>query len=145
MTEFEKELAKMITDASTDARKVDKKTALAMWDSTVLPSALRKKRAEEENDGGATSDSEESGGQGTMNFTLLTKRGNKQQVSVRSTCPSSMLNVRVFLDSVLAYPSGVSSRHPHPYSPATRQRRAAAPEASRARLREARGGGRAEG
>jgi len=34
--EFAKELAKMLSDTSSDSRKVDKKTALAMWDNSML-------------------------------------------------------------------------------------------------------------
>jgi hypothetical protein len=70
--DFAKELAKMLTDTSAEARKVDKKTALAMWDSAVLPPAARKKQADSADDS--------AGQPGVMNFTLLTKRGNKNQV-----------------------------------------------------------------
>lgn len=75
--EFAKELAKMVTDMSAESRKVDKKTALAMWDSTVLPPTIRKKRAEED-DGQLPTPA---AGNDVMNFTVLTKRGNRQQVS----------------------------------------------------------------
>lgn len=68
--EFAKELAKMVTDTSVESRKVDKKAALAFWDSAVLP-AMRK-RPEEPSDGSKTN---------TMSFTMLSRRGNKQQVS----------------------------------------------------------------
>ncbi|KAI0744950.1 ARM repeat-containing protein [Earliella scabrosa] len=76
--EFAKELAKLVTDTSGDSRKVDKKTALALWDTTLPPPVLRKKRNEEADDDG------EPGAEGAkdpdvMNFTLFTKRGNKQQ------------------------------------------------------------------
>lgn len=75
--EFEKELAKIITDSSAESRKVDKKTA--WWDSAVLGPGLRKKRADEgDADTGLDNDLE---GKGVMNFTVITKRGNKQQVS----------------------------------------------------------------
>jgi regulator of nonsense transcripts 2 len=70
--EFAKELAKMVTDTSADSRKVDKKTALALWDSAVIPPAMRKKRVD---------DLEERDiNDGTTNFVVLTKRGNKQAV-----------------------------------------------------------------
>lgn len=70
----------MVTDASADSRKVDKRTAMALWDSAVLPPGARKRRVgdgegEEDLDRNATE------AQPVMNFTLLTKRGNKQQVS----------------------------------------------------------------
>lgn len=75
-TDFAKELAKLVTDTSTESRKVDKKTALALWDSAVLPSVARKKRLDEEEDEG-----NELTDTGTMAFTVVTKRGNKQNVS----------------------------------------------------------------
>jgi regulator of nonsense transcripts 2 len=75
--EFGKELAKMVTDTSAESRKVDKKTALALWDSAVLPPGVRKKRADEREDGNPA----DTGGHGVMNFTVITKRGNKQHVS----------------------------------------------------------------
>ncbi|KIK67319.1 hypothetical protein GYMLUDRAFT_156182 [Collybiopsis luxurians FD-317 M1] len=70
--EFAKELAKMVTDTSAESRKVDKKTAMALWDSSVLPPALRKKRQEEGED-------EEEEDPNMMHFTVVTKRGTKQQ------------------------------------------------------------------
>lgn len=70
--EFAKELAKMSMESSADAKKVDKKTALALWDSAVLPPGIRKKRAEDESPKEELAD--------VMNFTVLTKRGTKQQV-----------------------------------------------------------------
>ncbi len=69
--EFARELAKMVTDSSLESRKVDKKTALALWDSSVLP--VRKRR--EDPDEASDIDSSD-----MMKFTVLTKRGNKQQV-----------------------------------------------------------------
>lgn len=77
--EFAKELAKMVTDTSAESRKVDKKTALALWESTLPPPVIRKKRNEDVDEDGDTS----AGGSivpGIMNFTLFTKRGSKQQV-----------------------------------------------------------------
>lgn len=68
--EFARELAKMVTDTSSESRKVDKKTALALWDSSVLP--VRKRR--EDPDEASDIDSPD-----MMKFTVLTKRGNKQQ------------------------------------------------------------------
>ncbi|KAG1890392.1 ARM repeat-containing protein [Suillus subluteus] len=73
--EFEKELAKIITDSSAESRKVDKKTA--WWDSTVLGPNVRKKRADEGDvDGGGDNNP---GGDAVMQFTVITKRGSKQQ------------------------------------------------------------------
>lgn len=73
---FAKEFAKMVTDES---RKVDKKTALALWDNATLPPVVRKKRADEEQI------NSQEGEIGTMAFTLITKRGNKQNVSLRNS------------------------------------------------------------
>ncbi|CAA7259114.1 unnamed protein product [Cyclocybe aegerita] len=71
--EFAKELAKMVTDTSAESRKVDKKTALALWDSAVLPPTVRKKRIDEDE-----AVDKDVGGPGTMSFTVVTKKGNKQ-------------------------------------------------------------------
>jgi regulator of nonsense transcripts 2 len=71
----------MLTDAGTETRKVDKRTAMAKWDNTVLPPAVRKKRPELEEQGDERED-----GSDVMNFTLITKRGNKQQVKTISLC-----------------------------------------------------------
>ncbi|KAK7053362.1 mRNA decay protein [Paramarasmius palmivorus] len=74
--EFEKELAKLVTDISGEGRRVDKKTALQMWDSAVLPPAVRnKKRGDDAEDEGNDDDNNN----GVMNFTIVTKRGNKHQ------------------------------------------------------------------
>jgi len=75
--EFAKELAKMVTDTSADSRKVDKKTALALWDSAVIPPTIRKKRADD-SDGASEDD-------GMTKFMVLTKRGNKQAVGILSS------------------------------------------------------------
>ncbi|KAJ7770128.1 ARM repeat-containing protein [Mycena maculata] len=74
--EFAKELAKMVTDSSAESRKVDKKTALALWDAAVLAPGTRKKRPDEADDELSTHQGES---QNVMNFTVITKRGNKQQ------------------------------------------------------------------
>ncbi|KAG7098666.1 hypothetical protein E1B28_000581 [Marasmius oreades] len=71
--EFAKELAKLVTDTSNEARKVDKKTALVLWDSAILPPTARKKRVEEQDD------SRSSNKKDVMTFTVVTKKGNKQQ------------------------------------------------------------------
>lgn len=77
--EFAKELAKMVTDSSAESRKVDKKTALAMWDSAVLHPTVRKKRVDENDD---ECDTGETNGHKVMNFTVITKRGSKHHVRV---------------------------------------------------------------
>lgn len=70
--EFAKELARLVTDASAESRKVDKKTALAMWDNSTLPPVARKKRGNDDQD---LSDN-----LNAMAFTVITKKGNKQTV-----------------------------------------------------------------
>lgn len=75
--EFAKELAKMVTDTSAESRKVDKKTALALWDSAVIPPNVRKKKVDEDEEDGP-----EANGHDVMSFTVITKRGNKQQVHI---------------------------------------------------------------
>lgn len=78
--EFEKELAKMLTDTSAESRRVDRRTALALWESAALPTGLKKKRIDDlEEDGNASASAEEP----VMNFTLITKRGKQQQVGFR--------------------------------------------------------------
>ncbi|KAJ7217953.1 transcription factor [Mycena pura] len=73
--EFAKELARMVTDSAAESRKVDKKTALALWDSAVLPQGTRKKRLDEGDDESSAQVDDPD----IMNFTVITKRGNKQQ------------------------------------------------------------------
>ena len=75
--EFEKELAKMMTDTTAESRRVDRKTALALWESAALPTGLKKKRIDDYEEDGDTSTSVE---ESVMNFTLITKRGKQQQV-----------------------------------------------------------------
>lgn len=73
----------MVTESSAESRKVDKRTAQALWDTSVLmPSTLRKKVAEESDAVANSSESLGSDEQNSMKFILLTKRGNKQQVPV---------------------------------------------------------------
>ncbi|KDR75800.1 hypothetical protein GALMADRAFT_248514 [Galerina marginata CBS 339.88] len=88
--EFAKELAKLVTDTSTESRKVDKKTALALWDSAVLPPNIRKKRTDERED---EIDEGEVNGPGTMSFTVITKKGNKQQTRQIAVPSASALAV----------------------------------------------------
>jgi len=87
--EFAKELAKLVTDTSAESRKVDKKTALALWDSAVLPPNIRKKRQEDDDESNAPRLKE----QDVMNFAVVTKRGNKQQVRQLAVPASAALAV----------------------------------------------------
>lgn len=75
--EFAKELAKIMTDSSAESRKIDKKAA--WWDSAVLTPGARKRRADD-NEGDADGEGNAANGESVMNFTVITKRGNKQQV-----------------------------------------------------------------
>jgi regulator of nonsense transcripts 2 len=89
--EFAKEFAKMVADSSTESRKVDKKTALALWDSAVLPPNARpKKRLEEQDETG----SHQGPGESVMNFTVITKRGTKQQVWVLPTLGRTVITTQ---------------------------------------------------
>jgi regulator of nonsense transcripts 2 len=85
--DFAKELAKLVTDTSAESRKVDRRTAQTLWESAVLPPGMRKRH--EEYDG-----STESVTPDIMNFTMLTKRGNKQQVRQLAIPSESALAVQ---------------------------------------------------
>ncbi|KAL5485215.1 NMD2 [Sanghuangporus weigelae] len=78
--EFAKELARLVTDSSAEARKVDRRTAQALWDSAVVPSGLRKKKQDISDEDEYASEVGETESQETMKFVLLTKKGNKQQM-----------------------------------------------------------------
>ncbi|KAH9972218.1 ARM repeat-containing protein [Russula compacta] len=84
--EFAKALAKLVTDTSAESRKVDRRTAQTLWESTVLPPGMRKRH---EGDG-----SPENASLDVMNFTMLTKRGNKQQVRQLAIPSESALAVQ---------------------------------------------------
>ncbi|KAF8843012.1 ARM repeat-containing protein [Paxillus ammoniavirescens] len=74
--DFAKELAKIITESSVESRKIDKKAA--WWDSAVLAPGARKKRADD-NEADADGEANGANGESVMNFTIITKRGNRQQ------------------------------------------------------------------
>jgi len=85
--EFAKELAKLVTDTSAESRKVDRRTAQTLWESAVLPPGMRKRHEDGE---GST----ENANPAIMNFTMLTKRGNKQQVKQLAIPSESALAVQ---------------------------------------------------
>jgi len=85
--EFAKELAKLVTDTSAESRKVDRRTAQTLWESAVLPPGMRKRHEEDE---GST----EHANPAIMNFTMLSKRGNKQQVRQLAIPSESALAVQ---------------------------------------------------
>jgi regulator of nonsense transcripts 2 len=116
--EFAKELAKLVTDTSAESRKVDKKTALALWD--VLPPNIRKKRADEPDEDG---DGSEVVGQDIMSFTVITRRGNKQHVHRVTFFWFTPLTM--FPDSSVGCTFWFSPCCTHSLGPVTRQRRTA--------------------
>lgn len=115
--DFAKELAKMVTDTSTESRKVDKKTASALWDSAVLPPIIRKKRTDHDDE----KDGPEVNGHSVMNFTVITKRGNKQQVCSFHGIESSSLSPSRSLGSSTRYSICISASSPYPICSAARQ------------------------
>lgn len=80
--EFEKELAKLVTETGAGIRKADKRNAQGLRDTAVVPAGMRKKKTDESEGEGDSEDVFGSDGQSTMKFMLLTKKGNKQQVGV---------------------------------------------------------------
>ncbi|KAG8922374.1 hypothetical protein FRC00_007517 [Tulasnella sp. 408] len=67
--DFNKELAKMMLDSNQEARKVDRKAAAVMWETTVMTGGAKKRKEDTEKPS--------ANGHG-MNFTLLSRKGNKQ-------------------------------------------------------------------
>lgn len=123
--EFAKELAKMVTDSSTESRKVDKKTALALWDSAVLPPGARKKRVDDsETEGDLDPSTVET--RNMMNFTVITKRGNKQQVRLFYVTSAPLLIVRARIGTSTRRSCSISPRCPHTFRSTPRQSRATA-------------------
>ena len=103
----------MVTDTSAESRKVDKKTALALWESAVLPPTVRKKRVDERDD---DSEAQPINGHGTMNFTVITKRGNKQHVGIFTLFFRSRLKFQ-FSDSTTCCSLGVCLGRSHSLCP----------------------------
>lgn len=60
-----------MTESSAESRRVDKRTALSMWDSSTVATGLGKKRVDDDT-------------AGEMKFTVITRRGHKQQVNTAS-------------------------------------------------------------
>lgn len=139
--EFAKELAKMVVETSTETRKVDKKTALALWESTVPPPGMRKKRPDDHDDEADPMAQGGEDGPGVMNFTLFTKRGNKQMAcSPLLTLADVCVLTEGCIDAATGYPRRVYAGCADPNCPITRQSRAAAFEEARAQLRTTRRG-----
>lgn len=127
--DFARELAKLVTESSAESRKVDKRTALAMWDSTVMPPAIRKKRSDSIDEGPEVNED----GKGIMNFTVVTKRGNKPQVSATASAGARFLNA--FEDSATGRAINSTLGGPHAICPTARQGRAATSETACSQLR----------
>ena len=126
--EFEKEFAKIITDSSAESRKIDKKAA--WWDSAVLAPSARKKRGDD-NEGDADGESNASD-RSVMKFTVITKRGNKQQVYQSNIKREHGLTC--FLDAISSYPFGIYPCGADAFGTAPGQSGAAAAETSRLEL-----------
>ena len=135
--EFEKELAKMMTDTSAESRRVDRKTALALWESAALPTGLKKKRVDGfEEDGDMSASAEEP----VMNFTLLTKRGKQQQVSANFSHHALPSLTTEKIDPQNRRPSGVSASYPDTHGSNAGQGGTAAVETTGVKLRATRRG-----
>lgn len=102
--EFEKELAKMMTETSAESRRVDRRTALALWETATLPTGLKKKRVDDfEEDGDTSASAEES----VMKFTLITRGGRQRQVGSRPFTPSAVVtHSKTTQTRQIAVPSG---------------------------------------
>jgi regulator of nonsense transcripts 2 len=118
--EFAKELAKMVTDTA-DARKVDKRTALALWDQTVPPPVVRKKRGDDLEESVDSTQGPMDDQAGVMKFTLFTKRGNKPQVSDTNLVFSISFDSLCFLDATVGDTRRVYFGCPDSYCPDARQ------------------------
>ncbi|KAG8946880.1 hypothetical protein FRC04_011307 [Tulasnella sp. 424] len=70
--DFNKELAKMMLDSTQEARKVDRKAAAVMWETTVKTGGAKKKKEDVEKSSANGFDAD------VMKFTLLSRKGNKQ-------------------------------------------------------------------
>ncbi|VDC06351.1 unnamed protein product [Peniophora sp. CBMAI 1063] len=79
--EFAREFARMVSDTSTDARKVDRRTAQALWENAVLPSVARPRQDAQADEG-------------TMSFTVLTRRGNPKSARTLAVPAESALAVQ---------------------------------------------------
>jgi regulator of nonsense transcripts 2 len=72
LAEFDKEFSKLMSESAADAKRVDRKAALSVWDSTALPgSGVGKRRKDDQ----AEQKNEED--KNIMKFTVLSKKGFK--------------------------------------------------------------------
>lgn len=68
---------------------MDKKTALALWETSIPPAGARKKKGEENEEDEVENSKVQTG---IMNFTMFTKKGNKAQVGN----PTSLIQITQF-------------------------------------------------
>lgn len=94
---------------------MDKKTALALWDSAILPPASRKRRGADDDDEDQIKDDES---QNIMNFTVITKRGNKQLVSI--VFSSFQRRNSLVVGATACHPLCICSGRPYKECPASR-------------------------
>lgn len=72
LAEFEKEFNKLMSEAAADSKRVDRRAAQSVWDSTALPgSGVGKRRKDDQSELKNEED------KNTMKFTVLSKKGFK--------------------------------------------------------------------
>lgn len=72
LADFDKEFSKLMSEAAADAKRVDRKAALSVWDSTALPgSGVGKRRKDDQSEQKNEED------RNIMKFTVLAKKGFK--------------------------------------------------------------------
>ena len=72
LADFDKDFSKLMSEAAADAKRVDRKAALSVWDSTALPgSGVGKRRKDDQSEQKNEED------KNIMRFTVLSKRGFK--------------------------------------------------------------------
>ena len=111
-TDFEKEPAKTVTD-NADNRKVDKKTALALWEQTAPAPIVRKKRGDDGEDAREARETNGDTSAGMMKFTLFTKKGNKPKVRQVYLRRIYRQMISVFADASACHPVRVCSCRTH--------------------------------
>ena len=70
LAEFDREFSKLMSEAAADAKRVDRRAAQSVWDSTALPgSGVGKRRKDDQSEQKNEED------KNIMKFTVLSKRG----------------------------------------------------------------------
>ena len=115
--DFEKELAKTMIDSAAESRKVDRKTAMALWDSAVTSGVRKKKGEDVDDDGDVVGGDSARTDDDTMKFTVLSKRGNKQQVSLLFLCFNLyVLMANILVDATAWHSYDLDAGHAHSFS-----------------------------